>query len=285
MLSYMVFPQRRICLWHFQAKHDGFKQNHGHKYLLWSVGTKLVGHEAERGHTGCEVVPVGLDEIMTSDGRGVNVMLPEWANQRLRCINQSKSSELDFGEFTTTNTINVFHLGARTKIIHQQILRTTQWRVRLCYPRVAKDHRHPDTDRLPICPVTQEALRSFTDPHFRFTAYASLSRLLQPGFLFPQELNSTKQFSSGPGWKTSVHDAMPSWIQQLILSMVIVSLQLTFPTTGKSTDPQESANQCTSPLRKSAVRIPSTEIRKHFKMQQCTYPSNVKIKTQNITAM
>lgn len=43
---------------------------------------------------------------------------------------------------------------------------------------------------------------------------------------------------------------------------------LTFPKTGRSTDPQVSAPQWTSPEAKSAVRIPATENREETKLKE-----------------
>ena len=45
-----------------------------------------VGEEGERRESDETVVSVGFDEVMTSDGERVDVMLTEWTNERLRIL-------------------------------------------------------------------------------------------------------------------------------------------------------------------------------------------------------
>lgn len=55
----------------------------GLRVCTWCVGQELVGHVGERQDGDHAVISVSLDEVVPRDGRGVDVMLPEWTNKRL----------------------------------------------------------------------------------------------------------------------------------------------------------------------------------------------------------
>lgn len=51
--------------------------------LTGALGVELVGHVQQRQQCHQAVVPVGLDEVVPCDRRGVDVMLPEGADEGL----------------------------------------------------------------------------------------------------------------------------------------------------------------------------------------------------------
>ena len=56
--------------------------------LTWRRGAERVGHVCERQDGDHAVVSVGLDEVVARDGRGVNVVLPEWTDERLTSMTE-----------------------------------------------------------------------------------------------------------------------------------------------------------------------------------------------------
>lgn len=54
--------------------------------LIRCLVVHLVGEEDEWGESDETVVSVSFDEVVTSDGQGVDVVLTEWTNERLRIL-------------------------------------------------------------------------------------------------------------------------------------------------------------------------------------------------------
>lgn len=50
----------------------------------WCVGQELVDHVRERQDGDHAVISISLDEIVPSDGRRVDVVLPKWTD---KCLN------------------------------------------------------------------------------------------------------------------------------------------------------------------------------------------------------
>lgn len=56
--------------------------------LTWLVRQELVGHMCQGQYCEHAVVPIGLYEVMSSDGCGVNVVFPEWADE---CLDKKRT--------------------------------------------------------------------------------------------------------------------------------------------------------------------------------------------------